>query len=71
MDGSRSKALLTSLILFIVLGLYSLTTLFTVLLLDLRSGQDEIVHQLSTLPSPPPPSVLDQTHRDDLNLNKL
>ncbi len=57
MGEKPSKALLTSLVLFIVLGLFSLATLFTVLILEVRSGQQQLNQQLSQLSGIPLPEL--------------
>lgn len=61
MSNTQPKGLLTSLVLFITLGLFSLATLFTILILEVRSGQQQLNSQLAaltgeTLPSPQPSS---------------
>ncbi len=56
MVNTQPKGLFTSLVLFITLGLFSLATLFTVLILEVRSGQQQLNQQLKTLTGVPLPT---------------
>lgn len=47
MGQQSPKGLLTSLVLFIVIGLFSLATLFTLLILEVRNGQQTLTQQLT------------------------
>ncbi|MBT3308735.1 MAG: hypothetical protein HN382_04400 [Gammaproteobacteria bacterium] len=53
MSQPQPKGLLTSLILFITVGLFSLATLFTVLILEVRSGQEQLNQQIAQLSGTP------------------
>lgn len=64
MGNQQPKGLLTSLVLFITVGLFSLATLFTLLILEVRSGQQQLNQQLAQLTGVPITAATSNTSID-------
>ncbi len=72
MSNTQPKGLFTSLVLFITLGLFSLATLFTLLILEVRNGQQQLNQQLAALSGKPFNPSRATTSSDDLpNIEQL
>ncbi len=75
MGTVQPKGLLTSLALFITLGLFSLATLFTVLILEVRNGQQQLDQRIAELsgqaPLAQPSSATSQESRSEDSLRQL